>query len=213
MASMASSRVADSSMLAMLVLITELTGVWSGSSRSSTTRFIRSRSLNTPFNCSPLRTRIAPTWSSTIRRATRATLWFSSTKKSSRSCTMSRTRDIGAPPEGWGHYNIKRSWLQDIIGHVSGVAVRMPARMYGLLRTAGIRLPDGVRFGACSHVSGDEAQGIREQIRLPHDEPHAPTGAARLAVLFSAGGRLFDSPGEADAMPDFRSEERRVGKE
>jgi len=84
--------------VAMSVLITSFTAVSSGSSLSSTTRFMRSRSLNTPRSCSPSSTRMAPTWISAIRRTTPATVSFSPTWNSSRFCRISRTPDIRFPP-------------------------------------------------------------------------------------------------------------------
>src|ERR1035441_9810825 len=114
---------------------------------------------------------------------------------------MSRTRDIVTPPEGIGTIPQTDTRLKSIMRHGRGSALRMPAGLYGLLRTKGVCLPHRVQLSSASHICGNDGTGIRTEIRLSHGPAITAACAAPLPMPLFTGWRLFHSPGEAYPVP------------
>src|ERR1035441_4109324 len=89
----------------------------------------------------------------------------------------------------------------DRMGFGYQAALRMPTRMYGMLRAAGLRVPD--RNGHCARggVPGDEAQSVRAEVRVPYAQPAAAADSARGALPLPEGRRWLHRSGKAYAVP------------
>src|SRR6266567_5566241 len=77
----------------------------------------------------------------------------------------------------------------------------MSAGVHGMLPAEGLRLSDGSRPREDREVRGDVRPGLRAEVRLPHAKSHAPASSTRCELPLSHGWRMFDPPGQADAMP------------
>src|SRR5215831_18451925 len=79
--------------------------------------------------------------------------------------------------------------------------IRVPARLHGVLPAEGVCLRYGGRSGAHRGFSGNAGGAVRAALCLPDQEFVTVADAASYAMPFSAGGRLLDPSGEADAVP------------
>src|SRR5437764_718576 len=77
----------------------------------------------------------------------------------------------------------------------------MSARLYGMLPAEGIRLSERGRSRPYGSLHRHDGPGVRAEVRLPHVPADAAAGAARSHLPVSIGGRLWNSPGQAYAVP------------